>query len=367
MPIGEVGPFLQQIRTHFTAWDGDKDGKLSFGEIELACTDPTVKGQAAVAAATMRNLAKLRGLTLDEYTTALMTTEGGKPNTFESSFAAAEKKLAGINREVFPSGMPKGGQLAQGKLGDCFLLAGVGTMAQVQPQRLKKLVDELPDGKTAVNFGNGEKVVLPLPTDAEVLIGASTRGDGVWGNVFEKAIGERYRLRGKGSRTATPFAAIGGGGTPNVPLSMLTGNKSKREGCEMFQKPGLDEAGKANRLEEIRVALESAFKDGRLVIGGTGPLSHRKISDVSTDKGSITVAGLYYNHSYGVLGYDRKTDLVTFWNPMSNGFTPKGESGLENGYKTSYGRFECPLKETVMWFGSFSIEQSEKLDETAEK
>ena len=366
-PTARAGPFLQQIQSHFAAWDADKDSRLSFSEIELACTDPSVKGPAAVAAATMRNLMKLRGLTLDEYSAALTETENGKANGYEADFEKAEKKLAEMNRDVFPNGVPKGGQLAQGRLGDCFLLAGVGTMAQVQPQRLKKFVDELPDGKTVVTFGNGQKVVLPLPTDAEVLIGSTTRGDGVWSLVLEKAIGERYRLRQKGDKFATPFSIIGVGGTPNTPLAMMTGHKVSREGCEMFQKPGFDEAGKEKRLDEIRVALESAFKENRLVIGGTGPVTHRKITETEKNAGSISVPGLYYNHSYGVLAYDRQTDVVTFWNPMSNLVKPKGPAGLEFGYPTSYGHFDCPLKDAVMWFGSFSIEMSDKLDETAEK
>jgi hypothetical protein len=65
-----------------------------------------------------------------------------------------------------------------------------------------------------------------------------------------------------------------------------------------------------------------------------------------------------------VLAYDRATDVVTFWNPLSNGFKPKGEPGLQNGYPTSYGHFTCPLREAVRWFGSFSIEQAEKLEPT---
>ncbi|MGC4033336.1 MAG: hypothetical protein QM754_16715 [Tepidisphaeraceae bacterium] len=356
-----AGPFLEQIKTNFTTWDRDKDGKLSFDEIELACADPKVKGPTAAAAATMRNLAKLRGLTLAEYTAALTTLtaeDRDNVNNYEASFTAALKKLNGINRQIFPAGLPKGDQLAQGKLGDCFLLVGVGTMAQTQPERLKALIEPLPGDKFAVNFKDGKRIELPMPTDAEVIIGSSTRGDGVWGNAFEKAIGQRYLDRQlPEKRAVTPYAYIGKGGQPNVPVAMMTGKKLKREGCEMFQKGTLDAAGQAKRLDEIRDALENAFKDGRLVIGGTAPLSGPQAK----------VRGLYYNHSYGVLNYDRKTDVVTFWNPMSNAFTPKGTPGLENGYKTSYGRFDCPLKEAVMWFGSFSIEQNENVAEIGQK
>lgn len=355
----EENVFLTQVRSHFADWDRDHDTKLSFSEIDRALADPEVKGPAAVAAATLRFNFKLHDLGLSEYADALTRVDvGKKSNGFQDSFAAFSKKLAGIDRRVFPAGLPKGAQLAQGHLGDCFLIAGVGTMAQVQPDRLKAMVEERPDGNTAVTFGNGQRVELPAPTDGEVLIGSTTRGDGVWGNVFEKAIGQRYLAHQKADKFVSPYSIIAGGGTPNVPLAMLTGHKATREGCEMFQKPGLlDEAGKQRRLEEIRNALETAFAEHRLVIGGTADIKGPEVK----------VKGLYYDHSYGVLGYDRRTDMVSFWNPMSNLFKPKGAPGLENGYATSYGHFECPLTDTVQWFGSFTIEQNEKLDAVAEK
>ncbi len=72
--------------------------------------------------------------------------------------------------------------------------------------------------------------------------------------------------------------------------------------------------------------------------------------------------GLFYDHSYGVLGYDRGPTVVTFWNPVGNAYKPKGPPGLEHGYPTSHGRFDCPLVEAVMWFGSFSVETDEPAD-----
>jgi hypothetical protein len=96
----------------------------------------------------------------------------------------------------------------------------------------------------------------------------------------------------------------------------------------------------------MREKLLAAKKAGRLVVGGTAPLGGKQ----------TVVPGLYYNHSYGVLGYNEKADAVTFWNPFGNKYTPKGPGGLAHGYPTEHGRFKMPLADAAMWFGSFSIE-----------
>jgi hypothetical protein len=209
------------------------------------------------------------------------------------------------------------------------------------------MVAELPDGRTAVHLGNGETVTLPSPTDGEVCIGAGTLNDGVWGNVFEKAIGHVLLERQRSGKFVTPFQIIGVGGGPNTTLSILTGHACKRVGCEDFQKPGkLAGPERTARLEAMRKELVDAFASHRLVVGGTADIHD----------GETVVPGLYYDHSYGVLAYDRATDTVTFWNPMGNGFTPRGEPGLAHGFPTSHGKFDVALPDAVMWFGSFSIE-----------
>jgi hypothetical protein len=191
--------------------------------------------------------------------------------------------------------------------------------------------------------------IVSLPTDVEIAIGAGTLNDGVWVNVFEKAIGTIYLTRQKTQRHVTPYDIIGVGGTPSSPLSILTGHACKRMPCADFQKGKLTPAERDAKLAEIRQELTAAFQSGRLVVGGTA----------SRGNGETIVPGLYYNHSYGVLAFDSETDVVTFWNPMGNHFTPAGDPGLVNGYPTSHGRFDVPLMDAVMWFGAFSMENDQ--------
>lgn len=352
-----AGGFLGQVTSHFAAWDRDHDGVLSANEIELAVHDPAVQGPAAAAATALRRAVRADS-TLKPFTLAQITdyagtkaapgrspTDGTTPR-FDVLFDAATKKIAAANKELFPADSPKLDTLGQGRLGDCFLLASLGAVVEADPARLRRLMRPTPDGKVAVSFGDGREMVVQPPTDAELAIGASTRGTGTWANVYELMVGERYLERQKTPRHATPLSIVGVGGSPHTPLGFVTGHTCARLGCEAFQKNDLSPADREAKLDHLRDKLVAAKKAGKLIVGGTGPLSGSQVK----------VPGLYYNHSYAVLNYDRATDKVSFWNPMGNGFTPKGPPSLEHGYPMSHGRFDCPLLEAVMWFGSFSVE-----------
>ncbi len=353
-----VPKFLDVVKANFAGWDLDKNAELSGDEIELAVHNPAVKGHAAAAAASLRRAVRAQRerlpLTLAKLAADIPYDAKSKatpvPANYEGMYDSALAKIAVTKREIFVSDKPSVDGLHQGRLGDCFLLAGLGTMAHCYPERLVKMIEPTADGMIAVNFGSGQRVVLPPPTDAEVVIGAETGNDGVWANIFEKAIGQLYLERQTAKKHVTPFSIIGIGGSPATPLAFLTGHRCKRLGCEDFQKAGLLEGeAREARLNDIRQQLTATLKAGRVIVGGTAPISGIQVK----------VPGLYYNHSYGVLNYDEQTDLVTFWNPFGNKFTPKGPAGLKHGFPTSHGRFEMTMPEAVMWFGSFSIETTE--------
>jgi hypothetical protein len=350
-PLRQDG-FLDQVRESFSAWDSDHDGTLSADEIERALDDPAVKGPAAAAAASLRRAIRanpqISPVTIDRLAAAVNDPASAnvKPPRYQAMFDTALRRITAAKRDLFVSGLPRVQTLGQGRLGDCFLLAALGTFADAQPEHLKKMVTERGDGKVAVHFGDGEDVIVDLPTDGEIAIGAGTLNDGLWANVFEKAIGTLYLARQKTHRHVTPYDIIGVGGTPSSPLSILTGHACKKLHCADFQKGQLSSADREAKLAEMRQELAAAFKSGRLVVSGTAGLGG----------GETIVRGLYYNHSYGVLAYNAAIDVVTFWNPMGNHFVPAGDPGLVNGYATSHGRFDVPLAEAVMWLGAFSIE-----------
>ncbi len=341
--------FFQEVEKHFRAWDRDGSGGLSVDEIELAVHDPRVKGTAAAAAASLRRAVRahqeLAPLTLPQ-------VEGPKGRAarppYEAMFATALAKIERAPRELFTADAPRVDRLAQGRLGDCFLLVSLGTCAARDPERLRSIMKAHGDGTVRVHFGDGHNVEVAAPTDAELALGASTSDTGVWANVYEKAVGTILMGRQTTHRNVTPLAQIGGGGSPADPLEILTGHEVKRHACDPYRHPRDRSGASVADLAPLTRTLKAAFADRRLVVGGVG------------DKGDRTgVPGLYFAHSYGVVDYDPKFDVVTFWNPMGNKFTPKGPEGLARGYVTEHGLFRVPLKEAVIWFDSFSVETDE--------
>jgi len=348
-PRAEADEFLQQVRAHFAAWDRNGDGKLSADEVELAVDDPATKGTAAAAAGALRRgirMQKLDSITLDQLTAD--ATSSKLPH-YQAMYKAALERITAARHEIFVSDTPALESLGQGHLGDCFLIATLGTVARNDPARLKTMFHAREDGKVDVTLGGGRKLIIDPPTDAELYIGVRNQNDGLWAALFEKSIGTIYLEKQKERRHVTPLSIVGVGGTPSSVLNLVTGHVVRRLGCQQFQKGSLSPAERTKELDNLRQQLAAAMHDHRLIVGGTAPLG-----------GSETVVpGLYYNHSYGVLAYDEKTDQVTFWNPFGNHFTPKGPASLKTGYPTEHGIFTMPLEDAVMWFGAFSIETAE--------
>ncbi len=349
-----VSPFYQQVQANFPAWDQDGDGKLTVNEIELAVHSPEVRGEAAAAAVSLRRAVRsdkeLAPLSLDRIETALRTksTKEDPQPAFESRYRTALEKITATKKDLFPEGRPQVQSISQGRLGDCFLLASLGTCAHRDPDRLMQMMQPLENGQVRITLGDGRTLMLDPPTDGEMALGATSRGTGCWTVMYEKAIGTVMLERSTTGRHVTPLSLIGVGGTPSVPLAILTGHKVRKHSCTPYRTPVDAEGASTADLDPLRADLMAAFAEGRLVVGGCGP------------KGTQTlVKGIIYNHSYGVLEYDAATDTVLFWNPFGNKRTPTGPDGLKNGYTTNMGQFRVPLKEAVMWFGSFSIETGE--------
>ena len=356
-PVELSTPFFDLVKRNFRNWDLDHDGELSSNEIELAVHNPEVKGDDAAAAASLRRGVRAQKdfapASLKKICVSLQTksTEEAPQPKFESMFKSHMEKLPKIEKDLFAGGTPNIDSISQGRLGDCFLIASLGTCAYRDPQRLVQMMQPEADGKVLVTYGSGTQLQLDAPTDAELLIGATSRSTGSWTAMYEKAVGTVMLKNSKSGRHVTPLSLIGVGGTPNVPLEILTGHHVRRHGCEGYREPKNEDGSSAADLDPLRQDLKAAFNEGRLIVGGCGPKGKQAI-----------VSGIYYNHSYGVLDYDEKTDTVLFWNPFGNKRTPKGPDGLEFGYTTEHGRFRVPLKEAVMWFGSFSIETTDPSD-----
>ncbi|MCC7492954.1 MAG: hypothetical protein IT204_11420 [Fimbriimonadaceae bacterium] len=345
-----AAPVLPELQAVWALVDLNTDQLVTLPEAELALTNPRFEGgQAAAVAALRRGLRglKLAPVTLPQIAASLPYQADAKPPTppWQSYYDDALKRINGSRRELFVSGGPRLETVSQGRLGDCFALAALGSTVARDPQRVVKMMALLPDQRVQVTFG-ARQVTVVLPTPAEVALGATSCGDGLWVNVYEKALGALLLERQKEPKHLTPFSIITLGGSPNTALEFITGHYVKRVSCDLFRpdKPATRQQQLA-RLDQIRQELLAAERDGRLFVGGNGPL-----------KSQLKVPGIVYNHSYGVLDYEPRDDSVLFWNPFGHTFTPRGEAGLKHGYPTAHGQFRVPLTEAVQWFSSFSIE-----------
>ena len=175
------GEFVEQVRLHFQKWDTDGNGVLSTNEIERAVADPKVKGKEAAAVAALRRAIRanreLKSLSLQQIVASVPYQANATPKLphFEVMYAAHLERIQSARRELFVSDRPKAEYLSQGKLGDCFLLASLGTVADNDPGRLKKMFKALPRGKVEVTLGSGRKLILDMPTDGEICLALAIR------------------------------------------------------------------------------------------------------------------------------------------------------------------------------------------------
>ena len=94
------------------------------------------------------------------------------------------------NRPLFAAGGPNKDDIDQGGLGDCYFLASLGSVAKVNPDRIRQHIVELGDGTYAVQFSNTFiRLDGDLPTNGSgslVYAGLGT-GNSLWTAIMEKA------------------------------------------------------------------------------------------------------------------------------------------------------------------------------------
>jgi hypothetical protein len=389
--LPEHTPFVSVVLKDFDSWDTDHDGVLSVAEINRAVTDPSVKGDAAAAAAALKLLShskktKLPPLTKDFFAdydrTKLAEMQHRRPvppvdavtATVDTVASASTTQPAAADRLpdfdlYFTAGkdrIAKGGPVAfpgrfvldharQGPLGDCFFVSSVNSLAFHDPERFAKMIVPQKDGSYVVNLPAAKPIAVPAPTDAELAISSTTAGDGVWMAIMEQAFG-KYRAitkGGDGDIDGTDVIRTGGDSLPTI--EALTGHKAIRISFGKtveFRKANADKV-----LPHVREELKRALADHRVITAGV--LSHKMTPETTgPDAGTPTPVppNISTNHVYAILNFDPATDTLEIWNPHGQHFEPKGPPGLTHGYPTDHGRFKLPLTEAYQFYSSFTFE-----------
>jgi hypothetical protein len=245
------------------------------------------------------------------------------------------------SRPLFASGVPRLETVHQGKLGNCFCLAPLGAMVHRDPKRVVAMFAAQADGSYLVMLGK-ETIRVTPPTDAEIAMTSSNEEDGIWVNLYEKAVARvRNDARPPEQRAGSEIDALARGGSAGTMLGVITGNEIERFSFKFAKDPAVTDVERQSKLSALRQKLATAME--RKLVMTCGTLK-------------TTTPGVNPNHAYAVLDYDAEADLVRLWNPHGGSFTPKGESGLQNGYATKEGVFQIPLPHFVQQFSGMAFQ-----------
>jgi hypothetical protein len=316
-------PFDQFVEKHFDRWDHNHDGVLTLDEVDHKVEDHSVVGREAAAIFRIRERMTAKGNPPHLSQQQLLSL--AKNRGFEKSVEATTKQLETINRELFLPTDPDLSTFHQGRLGDCYLLCTIAAQVHRNPKPIRDMIHPVVTGGFQVAFGNGQKIQVARLTDTELLLGARMDSrHGSWLAVFEKAYGviRKNRQVKKSKKPADAVQVVPeetlNGGCPAEIISLLTGRQTS-----------LMDLGKAARREPLHNLLADTTRKRRLIC----------ISAV-IDK---PPPGVIRGHCYAIFGYDVKQRRVNIFNPWGNDFTPKGASGMANGYPTKHGLFTVPL------------------------
>jgi hypothetical protein len=132
-----------------------------------------------------------------------------------------------VDHPLFAEAGPTGEDVIQGAVGDCFFVAVLSSVADLDPVKLRESVVDLGDGTYAVQFGRGKakkyvRVDADLPTYSDgglAYAGLGAEGS-VWVAVMEKAFAAYRRGGTRG------YAGIDGGWMSEVYSALGVGSRS---------------------------------------------------------------------------------------------------------------------------------------------
>src|ERR1035441_7148024 len=243
-----------------------------------------------------------------------------KRSEIQKSVSGKAWHIEAINHSLFAPGDPNLATFHQGGIGDCYLLAVIGTFVYQHPQTVRTMIQPQADGTFQVHFGNGKNVKVEPMTDAELIMGASEgRAHGVWLSVLEKAyarIDAEAKERKTGEEIESDDAVttdfIGHGGYYGPVIVLLTGHKAA--GAPLGRWVKQDSKAGIEKAHELLAKLSSEHKLMAVLTG--------------KDKTRPLPKGIVHGHIFGVLGYDAARRMVVVFNPWGNHVKPAGRPGL---------------------------------------
>jgi hypothetical protein len=263
--------FFPVVQFNFARWDLNHDGILTTNELDAAVADPQTMNENAAAVATLKRASRLAKIVLPPLTLENMATlTAQRQPDLTLMFGEGLKRIAGAtNRTLFADGLPKLETIHQGKLGNCFCLAPLGAMVHRDPAQVAAMFAVQTNGNYCVRFGQKTVEVSP-PTDAEIAMTSSNDRDGIWVNLYEKAVGTaRNDDKPLELRADSPLDALARGGSAGTMLAYITGHDMARFSFKFAKVPASATNDIAAKLTDLREKLTAATQQNRLMTCGT--------------------------------------------------------------------------------------------------
>ncbi len=351
-------PFPTVVEENFAKWDKNRDGKLTAIEIDLVVKDHSVTGAPAAAVAAIhvffRRKAAPESVTKADLLKDPKSTDDGRRDqnggatNIPGTYRGFHKHLTTVPRQIFAKPeSPRMQGMTQGHVGDCFLIASVGAAVHRNPDFVRKYIHENADGSCDITFPGRKPLRVPKLTDAEICLGSSAGDQGLWLNVFEKALGELTAANAKGPKNSKDIDldTINRGGDPADVMKLLTAHQIVTVTLKRTKKPHTEAEftalqGQLHKILQVTVAEKALLCCGT----SAGQLPHGIISD----------------HAYAIVGYDAASQTVHVWNPWGANYDVKLKPGLkpgmDYGYEVVKGNFVMPLHDFVRVFSDFHYE-----------
>ena len=309
---------LNRIEDHFNRWDQDHNGQISWSEMRRNVASTEVKGDEAVALASLYTLAQYdvnyRGLqrtppiSYNRLFDMYYEYDSDDVNEFEEYVPLAdrylekyEEKLRTAPTGLFPSGIASPEAATQGTAPSCGFLATTFSELQKDPSLATRMISETENGRLSVRFPGMEQGIEVAPvTDTEKALFSTAGDNGTWITVLEKAWGSHLAGR-------NPLAAFEKDTDPAEAIKAWTGHDAitteiPKEAEPQPGQPPIYLAEAAHSLE----------KEGTVV-------AWTRFKDVETDD---FVSG----HAYSLTSIDLDSGQLTLRNPWGK-MEPVDEKG----------------------------------------
>lgn len=234
---------------------------------------------------------------------------------------AAQQKPAAFTDKNLYQGSPKPSDIKQDALGDCYFVSSIGSLAQQQPEAIRKAITY--DAKTQsynVTLYERQLSFTPLPTwetkpvtvnvtQADLQDNLKRQGGSTVDNSANQATGPlwpavletayaKHADTNHADGLKQGYDAIGNGGWSRDAMFAVTGKEATT--VNFNQGVGLAQT-REQRMASVYGQVETALKEGRPVtLEVHGEADRRGLLDRLLGRGSVAQDSLVDNHAYMV-------------------------------------------------------------------